>query len=155
MYSYNPTGNGEGLLDSLGRDDPLILSSPYVSPLVFENTASDARDHCANERNFLSWLRLSIYLCVVSVAIILSFHLKTKPTSIEKRMALPLGIIFWLLSLLCLMAGLGNYLKTIRKYSRKTAVVQSGAKTRIIFLIVTVAIIGACVVFLTTNAGQR
>lgn len=33
--------------------DPLILASPFVSPLVFDNDASDARDHCANERSTL------------------------------------------------------------------------------------------------------
>lgn len=29
---------------------------------------------------FLSWLRLSVYMAVVSVAITLSFHLKSKPS---------------------------------------------------------------------------
>jgi len=36
---------------SLGPEDPLILASPFVSALVFNNEASDARDHCANERS--------------------------------------------------------------------------------------------------------
>jgi Domain of unknown function (DUF202) len=45
---------------------------------LFNNTASEARDHCgtlrinpmliiANERTFLSWLRLSIVLSVVGI----------------------------------------------------------------------------------------
>jgi hypothetical protein len=29
---------------------------------------------------FLSWLRLSVYMAIVSVAIVMSFHLKTKPS---------------------------------------------------------------------------
>lgn len=62
--------------------------------------------------DFLSWLRLSIYMCVVAVAIILSFQLKTEPSVAERRMALPLGVIFWSLSLVCLGAGLSNYLAT-------------------------------------------
>ncbi|KAI5849218.1 hypothetical protein BZA05DRAFT_402607 [Tricharina praecox] len=142
------------IVKDLEPEAPLILASPFISALVFENTASDARDHCANERNFLSWLRLSIYMCIVSIAIILSFQLKTEPSLVERRMALPLGLIFWALSLVCLGAGLCNYLKTIEKYSKRAAIVQSGAKTQMIFIIVSVVIVGACVIFITTNAQR-
>jgi hypothetical protein len=38
-------------------------------------------------------------MCIVSVAIILNFKLKTEPSVIERRMAFPLGAIFWVLSL--------------------------------------------------------
>lgn len=109
-----------------------FLSRPFFSPLLFENSSSDARDHCANERTFLSWLRLSIYMSVVSVAIIISFHLKSQPTSIEKRIALPVGIIFWMLSMACLASGCANYVTTVTKYSRRQALVQSGWKTQIV-----------------------
>ncbi|KAL7274091.1 hypothetical protein RUND412_003012 [Rhizina undulata] len=100
------------IVEELDENGPLILSAPFISSLIFVNEASDARDHCANERTFLSWLRLSVYMTVVSVAIVLSFHLKSEPTSAERRMAYPLGIVFWFLSLLCLFAGLANYLRT-------------------------------------------
>lgn len=52
---------------------------------------------------FLSWLRLSIYMAIVSIAILLSFHLKLQPSALEKRFALPLGIIFWV----CIYLKLG------------------------------------------------
>lgn len=81
---------------------------------------------------FLSWLRLSIYLSIVSVAIVISFHLKTQPTAVEKHFALPLGLIFWLLALACLASGFANYVKTVTRYSRKQALVQSGWKTQIV-----------------------
>ncbi|KAA8908368.1 hypothetical protein FN846DRAFT_945649 [Sphaerosporella brunnea] len=142
------------IVKDLRPDEPLILASPFISSLVFENEASDARDHCANERNFLSWLRLSIYMCIVSVAIILSFQLKSEPSTAERRMALPLGLIFWALSLVCLGAGLANYLQTIQKYSRRAALVQSGTKTQAVFFVVSIAIVGACVIFITTNAQR-
>lgn len=125
---------------------------------MFDNESSDARDHCANERStashspqnslgyllypvsicanvplaFLSYLRLSIYMSIVSVAIIISFHLKSEPSQIELRMAMPLGIIFWFLGLLCLALGFGNYVKTVGKYSRRMAVVQTGWKTQMV-----------------------
>lgn len=79
---------------------------------------------------FLSYLRLSIYMAVVSIAIVISFHLKSEPSRLELRMAKPLGVIFWLLSLSCLALGFGNYIKTVNKYSRRAAIVQTGWKTQ-------------------------
>lgn len=52
-------------------------------------------------------------MAVVSVAITLSFHLKSEPTHLELRMAKPLGGIFWVLSVLMLLAGMGNYISTL------------------------------------------
>ncbi|TKX19854.1 hypothetical protein C1H76_8052 [Elsinoe australis] len=136
-------------------DRPVFRARPYTGVLLFDNADSDARDHAANERTFLSWLRLSTYMAVVSVAITISFHLKHQPTDIEKRMALPFGIIFWVLSLACLVSGLSNYIKTVTKYSRRQALVQSGWKTQVIFTVVACSIVAACVLFLSTNATTR
>ena len=60
---------------------------------------------------FLSYLRLSAYLAVVSIAVVLSFHLKSQPSKLELRMAKPLGAVFWGLSVSCLAAGLANYIR--------------------------------------------
>ena len=116
---------------SSSTSDP-FFSRPLFGALLFPNESSDARDHCANERTFLSWLRLSVYMAVVSVAIVISFHLKSQPTSVEKRIALPVGLIFWLLSIACLVNGLANYIKTVGKYARRKALVQSGWKTQVV-----------------------
>ena len=145
-----------------------FLERPLLGPLLFANNASDARDHCANERStpelssepihsmltssaFLSWLRLATYMAIVSVAIVISFHLKHQPsdlgsvpipccytmqrlifTCLERRLALPFGLIFWVLSLACLISGLANYINTVTNYSRRAALVQSGWKTQIV-----------------------
>lgn len=69
-------------------------------------------------------------MTIVSVAIVMSFHLKSQPSRLELRMAKPLGIVFWLLSLACLTLGFGNYMKTVNKYSRRAAIVQTGWKTQ-------------------------
>lgn len=73
-------------------------------------------------------------MSIVSVAIIISFHLKNQPTDLELRMALPLGVIFWALGIACLAVGFGNYMKTITKYSRRMAIVQAGWKTQAVSL---------------------
>ena len=93
-----------------------------------------------------------MYMAIVSVAVVLSFHLKTQPSETEKRLALPFGIIFWILSLACLFSGLANYIKTVTRYSRRAALVQAGWKTQVLFTIVATAIVAACVLFLATNA---
>ena len=93
-------------------------------------------------------------MAVVAVAIVISFHLKSQPTALELRMARPLGIVFWLLSILTLFVGVANYIsacfvfrsstmhtccmwtpfltaiETVNKYSRRQAIVQSGWKTQ-------------------------
>lgn len=125
-----------------------FLRWPYLGPLLFENESSDARDHCANERTFLSYLRLSIYMAIVSVAITLSFHLKSEATPLELRMAKPLGTIFWVLAVMTLFAGLGNYITTVNKYSRRAAIVQAGWKTHVILTVTALCIMGTCIVLL-------
>lgn len=71
-------------------------------------------------------------MAVVSIAIVTSFHLKHQPTAIERKMALPLGIIFWFLGLTCVVVGFANYVKTVTRYSRRQALVQTGWKTQIV-----------------------
>ncbi|KAF2637064.1 hypothetical protein P280DRAFT_492691 [Massarina eburnea CBS 473.64] len=133
----------------------VFKESPWLGVLLFDNDSSDARDHAANERTFLSWLRLAVYMAIVSVAITISFHLKSQPTALEKRFSLPFGIIFWVLSVACLISGLANYIKTVAQYSRRTALVQTGWKTQVVFTIVATTIVAACVLFLSTNAQTR
>ena len=133
----------------------LFLARPFHAPLLFPNVSSDARDHCANERTFLSWLRLSVYLAIVSIAILINFHLKHQPTALENKFSLPLGIIFWVLSLACLANGFSNYIRTVAKYARRRALVQSGMKTQIVFGVVATAIIAACAVFLGVEAQAK
>ena len=87
-------------------------------------------------------------MAVVSVAILVNFHLKNQPTPFEESLSHPLGIIFWVLSLACLVAGLGIYMRTVTKYARRRAMVQTGMKTQIVFGLVSTAIIAACALFL-------
>lgn len=71
-------------------------------------------------------------MAIVSIAILISFHLKSQPTALERRFAFPFGIVFWCLALACLASGTANYIKTVTKYSKREAIVQSGWKTQIV-----------------------
>ena len=130
----------------------MFLLRPLYAPLLFSNVTSDARDHCANERTFLSWLRLSVYMAVVAVAIYINFHLKSQPTALEQNLSHPLGIIFWILSMACLASGMANYMRTVTKYARRRALVQSGMKTQLVFGVVATAIVAACALFIGAEA---
>lgn len=101
---------------------------------------------------FLSYLRLSVLMAIVSMAMTLSFHLKEKPTTLEKHIAKPLGAIFWLLALSTFSVGISNYIRmfcfstvhylsyvhltdvwqkgTVNLYSQRAAIVQSGWRTQ-------------------------
>ncbi|KAH6614990.1 hypothetical protein C7974DRAFT_403050 [Boeremia exigua] len=136
-------------------DRAAFKERPLLGVLLFDNVASEARDIAANERTFLSWLKLSVYMSIVAVAIILNFHLKSKPSALEKKWSLPLGIVFWLLSLACLLSGLSNYIHTVSGYSHRQALVQTGWKTQTVFTIVAAAIVATCVLLLSTNAQNR
>ncbi|WPH04436.1 Hypothetical protein R9X50_00732700 [Acrodontium crateriforme] len=133
---YNPIYNLFGSKPILihqrnGYDRRVFTESPLTGALLFDNNDSDARDHCAAERTFLSWLRLATYMAVVAVAILISFHLKHQPTEIERRIALPFGLIFWVLGIACLGSGFNNYVKTVNRYGRRQALVQSGWATQL------------------------
>ncbi|RMZ84848.1 hypothetical protein DV737_g1007, partial [Chaetothyriales sp. CBS 132003] len=130
----------------------LFLLRPLYAPLLFNNVSSDARDHCANERTFLAWLRISIYLAIVAVAILVNFHLKRQPSELEQRLSLPLGIIFGLLSAASLTTGVGIYMRTVTKYAHRRAMVQHGIKTQAVFAVLTLAIMGSCGLFLGVDA---
>ncbi|KAK3323505.1 hypothetical protein B0T19DRAFT_206476 [Cercophora scortea] len=134
-------------------DDPpnTFCLWPLFGPLLFDNESSDCRDHCANERTFLSYLRLSVYMAIVSVAIILSFHLKKTATEMELRMAKPLGVIFSALAVSCLGVGVANYVETVNKFSRRAAIVQTGWKTQMVMAIVALCIVASCITLLVVN----
>ncbi|KAK8105997.1 hypothetical protein PG999_009356 [Apiospora kogelbergensis] len=141
--------------------DSPFWSWPFLGPLLLDNESSDARDHCANERTFLSYLRLSIYMAIVSVAIVVSFHLRSQPTALELRIAKPLGIIFWILAFACL---LGRYRTNRVDYpdceplvykngSSQTVVITLTSSQQVMSL-VALSIIGTCVILLVIARVQ-
>lgn len=111
-------------------------------------------------------------MSVVSIAVMISFHLKSQPTDLELRMALPVGLIFWTLGVACLILGFGNYVKTVTKYSKRMAIVQTGWKTQVVGItsyitrtesthnlsqvitFIAVSIVAICILFLSTKVQK-
>src|SRR5690606_7665565 len=128
---------------------------PYISCLLYTNSGSTARDVLANERNWMSWLRLSLFLNVLTIAMALNFQLKSSPTPLEKRMSLPLGIILWVLSAAALVAGSGAYFSNLKTYARQLpSGRRTGKWTGWTFAIVTFGVMVLCVILIGTRAGE-
>lgn len=92
--------------------------------LVLENKGSVARDHMANERTFLAWLRTSLSFVTIGVGVTQLFRLENKSTKVDindstipladdklgkgkaiDKYGKPLGSIFIILGIITLLMG--------------------------------------------------
>ncbi|KAG0270303.1 hypothetical protein BGZ95_001735 [Linnemannia exigua] len=89
------------------------LYSEYSPSLTLENKGSIARDHLANERTYLAWLRTSLSLITVGVAVTQLFRLQTTDANNQlirvSEMGRPLGGSFIALGMLFLWLGTSRY----------------------------------------------
>ncbi|KAG9063030.1 hypothetical protein KI688_004630 [Linnemannia hyalina] len=87
----------------------------YSPSLTLENKGSIARDHLANERTYLAWLRTSLSLITVGVAVTQLFRLQTSDPAHANQlirvseMGRPLGGSFIALGMLFLWLGTSRY----------------------------------------------
>ena len=95
----------------------LAIYTKYSPSLTLENKGSIARDHLANERTYLAWLRSSLSLITVGVAVTQLFRLQTttanEPPSNElikvSELGRPLGGSFIALGIMFLWLGTSRY----------------------------------------------
>ncbi|TFK50030.1 hypothetical protein OE88DRAFT_1600063, partial [Heliocybe sulcata] len=76
--------------------------------LVLVNSGSVARDHLANERTVLAYVRTSLALASMGVALV-QFLSVTEHNILVRRFARPLGAIGILLGLFTLVIGVARY----------------------------------------------
>ncbi|KAF9580996.1 hypothetical protein BGW38_002145, partial [Lunasporangiospora selenospora] len=99
------------------------LYNRWSPSLVLENKGSIARDHLANERTYLAWLRSSLSLITVGVAVAQLFRLQTSTTGSHSQfasVARPLGGSFVCLGILFLWLGTSRYFhsQTVLSYGQ-------------------------------------
>ncbi|ORX50948.1 hypothetical protein DM01DRAFT_252122 [Hesseltinella vesiculosa] len=86
---------------------------------LLENKASVARDHLANERTFLAWLRTSLSLITVGVAITQLYQLNTVENGNKRLIGRALGGTFVALSIVFL------YFANVRYFHAQYALTQN------------------------------
>lgn len=86
-----------------------LLGAKKTAPLglaVIANKGAVARDHMANERTFLAWLRTSLSLTTIGIGIVQLFKLQLKGEYEEMtKFGKPIGAGFFLLGILVLLFG--------------------------------------------------
>ncbi|KAI9482964.1 MAG: hypothetical protein EXX96DRAFT_556309 [Benjaminiella poitrasii] len=91
------------------------IYSKFSTSYMLENKAATARDHLANERTFLAWLRTSLSLITVGVAITQLYHL-TPPGESNKvthaKAGKSLGAAFVVFSIVFLYFANARYFHT-------------------------------------------
>ncbi|CAG8480395.1 5159_t:CDS:2, partial [Dentiscutata heterogama] len=106
--------NDSMLTNGPGKSKPWIMKKlEECNPsLVLENKASVARDHLANERTFLAWLRTSLSFISIGIAITQLFRLTgggTSDSHKDDKVGKGLGIAFIVLGIIFLGFGLFRY----------------------------------------------
>jgi len=118
QYSTFPTPHPSSLMSN--SNDTAPTTNKTTSPrdkglflsLVLENKGSTARDHLANERTFLAWLRTSLALVTIGIAVTQFSKLsRDPPNSPEKEFSfhLILGSLYMIIGILFVFAGLTRY----------------------------------------------
>ncbi|CAG8581106.1 2449_t:CDS:2 [Funneliformis caledonium] len=110
----------------------------YKPSLVLENKASVARDHLANERTFLAWLRTSLSFVGIGVAITQLFRLKGE----SSKGGNIIGIVFIILGILFLGFGIVRYFHS--QYLMTTGHFPASRGSVLVGTILTILSLTAC-----------
>jgi putative membrane protein len=94
-------------------DEPVSAAEPAAEPVTAAPSADHARDHLANERTFLAWLRTGIAIVVLGFAIgQLALAL---PKGDSTGISVLLGTAAIVAGVAMVLAGLGRYRQSSRR----------------------------------------
>ncbi|CAG8644390.1 9211_t:CDS:2 [Paraglomus brasilianum] len=126
----------------------MLKFSDWDPTLYLENKASVARDHLANERTFLAWLRTSLSFISIGIAIVQLFRLSSSDgRSGSVKTGTPLGITFVVVGIVFLCFGVARYFHSQCIMIKGEFPASRGSVT--IGTILTLTTLGGCLVVLT------
>lgn len=157
-----------------------FFTKPYFSALLFDNQFSEARDLDAAERNFLSWVRLSMVLAVSGTAIMINLRFHDESSSnvgamsqnipdapvvstlaeLEAMLSIkpaaeyskPLGVIFYVLAILSLFVAFSTYISACSGYIKQHIVVTNSLSAISLVAVIALTIIASNIVLLKENS---
>ncbi|KAG2219438.1 hypothetical protein INT45_002323 [Circinella minor] len=134
------------------QERPWIQKWPDIA-LILPNTGSMGRDMLANERNFLTFFKLSVTLIVLGFTILLKFRLpddqgNTPDDWADESVTQPIGYIFIAIGFTALLTAVGKYFKTQFLLVKKRNFIQAGWGS---FIIVSLLFTFACVVMILAS----
>ncbi|GAA6000507.1 hypothetical protein JCM10207_008043 [Rhodosporidiobolus poonsookiae] len=132
-----------------GRPVPQRLCRSALVP----NEGSTARDYCARERNFLSWIKLSSTLAVISASLLIRFQFGTRIGMPDWEVAAetPLGILFFIATLAAIIVSATTFHSTDTGYAQRKAFVYAGQAAELVSLAIGLLTIAACVLLLAAD----
>ncbi|KAI8143875.1 hypothetical protein BJV82DRAFT_668313 [Fennellomyces sp. T-0311] len=135
---------------------PLSKRWPDIA-LIIPNSGSMARDMLANERNFLTFFKLSCTLVVLGFTILLKFRLPddhgdTPDDWADDSITEPIGYIFVGLGFAALLTAIGKYFKTQRLLAKSVNMIRAGWGS---FIIVSLLFTFACIVMILASVKSN
>ena len=118
------------------------LASLFVDEPVLQNQGSTARDHLANERTYLAWMRTSLALIGASLGLL-------KWDAVEASV----GYIVAVLGVVCLLSSTERYFGNMRRLARGEFV-PNARGILIVVATVVAAIIAAFVLHFTESTHK-
>ncbi|KAG1470117.1 hypothetical protein G6F56_002867 [Rhizopus delemar] len=122
--------------------------------IITSNNVSMARDMLANERNWLTWFRLSCTLIILGFTVILKLRLPDSsghnPTE-ENGPQRPIGYIFVAVGFGCFFVGLGKYFKNQTLLIKQATHVEAGWGSYVMVAILTIF---ACTIMILASRAS-
>ncbi|SCZ93086.1 BZ3500_MvSof-1268-A1-R1_Chr6-2g08452 [Microbotryum saponariae] len=128
----------------------------YGGTRLIPNEGSTARDYLARERNFLSWIKLSSVLSIISAAILLHLSLggvKEVP-QFALNAAVPLSILFFIAAFSSLFVGIHDTLSVDDKYRRRTGFVYAGRASTLTTWAICGLALASCIILVISGFGD-
>ncbi|GAN10983.1 DUF202 domain-containing protein [Mucor ambiguus] len=142
------------LADKVEVYDSTILEDCLDYSLLVSNNISMARDQLANERNWLTWFRLSCTLIILGFTVLIQFRLPEENQDAPRADITnkPVGYIFVAIGLTCFFVGVGKYFKSQRLLVKQATYVEAGWGS---YIAVAILFVFVCTIMIlaSTNAS--
>ncbi|KAI7906109.1 uncharacterized protein BX663DRAFT_498809, partial [Cokeromyces recurvatus] len=132
-----------------------LLEDLFDYSVLVSNNISMARDQLANERNWLTWFRLSCTLVILGFTILIKFRLPDGSSNNDSNFEIsskPVGYIFVAIGFLCSFVGLGKYFKNQRLLIKQATFVEAGRGS---YLMVAVLFSFVCTIMILASTKNN